>query len=178
MELRDVNPSQRLVIGIVSPYDETTYLAPNPNGERIRRGAFAKSIRQRGTKIPLHRNHDRNLRFGLSRSFTEEAGGLLGEFVVNPGDAGDRLLEECRDGYLPAMSAGWLPLSVGRGGDGVSEVTEAKLVEVSLVGLPAYEGAQMLAVRSAQNLDDLLAPFRCRPDVNLDPIPPVVYRHR
>jgi phage head maturation protease len=97
---------------------------------------------------------------------------------VNPGDRGDLLLEDCRDGYLASMSAGWLPLDARRGADGVREITEAKLVEVSLVGLPAYEGAGLLAVRSAQNLDELLAPFRARPDVNLDPIAPLAYRRR
>jgi uncharacterized protein len=176
MELRSVDTGSRVVVGVVAPYDEVSYLTPDPNGERIRRGAFARSIAHRGAKIPLLRAHGREVRYGLSRSFEETAGGLLGEFVVNHGDEGDRLLEDCRDGYLGAMSAGWVPLDGRRAADGVREITEAKLVEVSLVGLPAYEGAAMLAVRSAESLDALLAPFRARPAVNLDPIPPLVYR--
>jgi HK97 family phage prohead protease len=178
MELREVNTAQRVVVGVVSPYDEVSYLTPDPNGERIRRGAFARSIAHRETRIPLLRRHDQSLRLGVSRRFDDGAEGLVGEFVVNHGDEGDRLLEDCRDGYLGAMSAGWLGLDARRADDGVREVTEAKLVEVSLVAVPAYEGAGLLAVRNAQSLDDLLAPFRARPDVNLDPIPPLAYRRR
>lgn len=176
MELREVNESQRLVIGVITPYDEISYLTPDPNGERIRRGAFGRSISHRSAKVPLLRAHDRSTRFGMSRSFTDDASGLIGEFAVNHGDRGDQLLEECRDGYLGAMSAGWLPLDARRAADGVREITEAKLVEVSLVAVPAYEGAQLIATRNAQDLDAMLAPFRCRPDVNLDPIPPLTYR--
>jgi len=178
MELRDVDERQRLIVGVVAPYDEVTYLVADPNGERVRRGAFARSIAHRGAKIPLLRNHDRTTRLGVSRTFTEDGAGLLGEFLVNNGDPGDLLLEDCRNGYLGALSAGWLPLDARRGSDGVREVVEAKLVEVSAVAVPAYEGAAMLAVRNAQDLDALLAPFLARPDVNLDPIAPLAYRHR
>jgi len=177
MELRECNPAQRLIIGCVAPYDEISYLTPDPNGERIRCGAFARSIAHRAAKIPLLRAHQTAMRYGMSRAFTEDASGLIGEFVVYDGEHGDQLLEECRTGYLGAMSAGWLPLDARRGPDGVREITEAKLVEASLLGLGAYDGASMLAVRSAERLDDLLAPFRARPDVNLDPIPPLTYRH-
>ena len=178
MELRAVSESERTVTGIVAPYDETTYLVPDPSGVRIRRGAFRRSITHRGDKIPLFRNHDRGLRMGVSKRFAETAEGLLGEFRINEGDAGDALLAECRNGYFGGLSAGFLPLVRDRGADGANEVTEGKLVEVSVVGHPAYEGSGMLAVRNAQNLDTLLAPFLARPDVDLSPIPPLVYRPR
>lgn len=65
-----------------------------------------------------------------------------------------------------------------RSADGAREIAEAKLVEVSLVAIPAYEGSGLLAVRNAQSLDDLLAPFANRPDVNLSPMPHIGYRPR
>lgn len=175
MELRSVDEPQRLVVGVVVPYDELTYLTPDPRGERVKRGAFARSIAHRGDRIPVFRNHDRSLRMGVSRSFTESHDGLLGEFRINDGDPGDALLEEARSGYLGGLSAGFIPLDRGRSADGAAEVIEGKLEEVSLVGHPAYAGS-VLAVRNAQDLDDLLAPFRARPDVNLSPIPPMAYR--
>jgi Escherichia/Staphylococcus phage prohead protease len=178
MELRQVDESQRLVVGVVVPYDELTYLTPDPRGERVRRGAFHRSIAHRADRIPLFRNHDRQMRMGVSRSFQEDDAGLLGEFRVNEGAPGDELLEEARAGYLSGLSAGFVPLDRGRSQDGAAEILEAKLVEVSLVGHPAYEGAGMFAVRSAQDLDELLAPFRARPDVNLAPLPPLFYGQR
>jgi HK97 family phage prohead protease len=178
MELRHVEQSERLIVGVVVPYDETSYLVPDPSGERIRRNAFARSIDHRGARIPLLVGHSQARRYGTSRRFIDEPNGLVGEFVVNAGEPGDELLSQARDGYYPSLSAGFRVIHATRGADGVREVTEAALEECSLLGFAAYDGAGLLAVRSAQNLDDLLAPFRARPDVNLDPIPPLAYRRR
>jgi HK97 family phage prohead protease len=180
MELRTVAEAERVIVGVVAPYDETSYLTSDPAGERIVRGAFARSIRNNGDKVPLLDAHALGKRFGLSRRFTETDDGLLGEFVVNAGDLGDRLLENVRNGYYGGLSVGFRATRDGvrRAVDGTREVTEAKLVEVSLVGVPAYEGAALLAVRSAENLEALLAPFTARPAVNLEPIPPLGYGRR
>ena len=110
---------------------------------------------------------------GRSRRLTETEEGLVGEFVVNEGPRGDTLLEDARGGYLEGLSVGFSPLRHERGDDGVREVVEARLVEVSMVGIPAYEGAAVMAVRNAQSLDELLAPFANRPAVDLSPIPPL-----
>jgi uncharacterized protein len=178
MELRSVSEPERLITGIVAPYDEVTYLTGDPHGERMRRGAFTKSIQERGAKIPLLKNHDVTRKLGKSRCFREAPEGLIGEFVVNPGEYGDALLEECRNGYLEALSVGFVPVRVERGQDGAREILEAKLGEVSMVAVPAFEGAAMLSVRNAEHLSELLAPFANRPAVNLDPIPPIGYRPR
>ena len=178
MELRSVDESERIVTGIVAPYDEVSFLTPDPNGERILRGAFKKSISQRQGKIPLCRGHEHGVKLGTSRRFTDDGTGLVGEFVVNRGDKGDELLEDLRDGYLDSMSVAFQPLVVGRGADGVREVKEARLYEVSMVAIPAYQGAAMLSVRDAQDLAELLAPFANRPDVNLAPLPPIVHTPR
>lgn len=174
MEVCGVDHDGRTVVGVVAPYDEVTYLVPDPGGERIKRGAFAKSIRQRGDKVPLFREHDHTRQLGQSVTFAEEPRGLVGTFQVGASPAGDALLEDFGHGYVRKFSVGFKAFNAPLGDDGVREVREAQLVEVSAVGLPAYEGAGLLAVRSAQDLDALLAPFRVpRPDVNLSPIPPV-----
>ena len=172
LELRRVDPAERTVVGVCAPYDETTFLTADPDGERIRRGAFRRSIQHHRGAIPLLRNHEQDRKLGRSRKFTETDEGLIGEFVVNNGGPGDALLAELADGYLDAMSVGFQPVRVERGAGGVREIVEARLVEVSMVALPAYQGAQMLAVRTA-SVDDVLAPFLNRPQVNLDPIPPI-----
>lgn len=177
MNVREVQTDQRLIVGMVVPYDETTYRVPG--GERIKRGAFARSIQNRGDRIPLLRGHANAPVYGYSRSFAEEPGGLVGEFVVNDGEMGDTLLGDVRNGYYPAMSIGFdVPRNgMVRGADGVPEVHEGKLVEVSLVGIPAYESASVLAVRSA-DVSALMAPFENIPAWDLDPLPPFVYRPR
>jgi HK97 family phage prohead protease len=178
MELRRVDPTERVVVGVVAPYDEVSYLTPHIEGERIRRGAFARSIaHHRRAGIPLLRNHDMTTVMGYSTAFDDDDSGLVGTFRINEGDQGDTLLTDIRNGYLNGLSVGFQTIQSARGTDGVREVTEARLVEVSSVGLAAYEGAAMLAVRNAQSLDDILAPFLNRPDVNLDPLPAILYSH-
>lgn len=176
MDLRTIDESQRLIIGIAVPYDETTYRVPG--GERVKRGAFLRSIQQRGGKIPLACAHDPKMVMGYSQGWEETAEGLQGTFRVNDGGKGSELLEDVKNGYYPSMSVGFESTRDGvvKGADGVREVREAKLVEVSLCGIPAYEGATVLAVRSAQDLDSLLAPFQNIPTWDLDPLPPLVYR--
>jgi uncharacterized protein len=175
MEMRSVAEAERLITGVVAPYDETTYLTGDPAGERIQRGAFSRSIEHRGAKVALLRNHDRTRKLGTSRCFRETGDGLVGEFVVNAGEPGDALLEECRHGYLDALSCGFIPVRSRRAADGALEILEAKLGEVSMVALPAYQGAAMLSVRNAEPAVYVIPP---PPAVNLDPIPPILYGSR
>lgn len=176
MEIRTTDESQRLIIGIAVPYDETTYRVPG--GERVIRGAFKRSIQHKADKIPLAVAHDPKMVMGWSQEWEETAEGLQGSFRVNDGAKGDQILEDVRNGYYPSMSVGFEATRAGvhRAPDGVREIREAKLVEVSLCGIPAYDGAAVLAVRTAQSLDELLAPFQNIPKWDLDPLPPLVYR--
>ena len=172
MEIRSVDTSERTLVGVVAPYDQTTYLVPDPAGERIARGAFTRSVQHRGNQIPLHDNHGTHRRMGISKSFEDGDDGLVGTFAVYEGEKGDALLDDLRHGLLGGMSVGFQTLDHGRDGDGVRVVKEARLVEVSVVGHPAYDGAGILAVRHAQQVrEDFMAPFLNPPVVNLEPIP-------
>ena len=54
MEIRSVDTAERTLVGVVAPYDQTTYLVADPGGERIMRGAFNESIRPaRQTRCPV-----------------------------------------------------------------------------------------------------------------------------
>jgi HK97 family phage prohead protease len=149
MELRDVNPDGRTLEGVVVPYDETSYLTPNPAGERVLRGAFAKSAKQRGGRVFLFRGHDHAHPVGRAVSFTDEPDGLHGTFTVRSSVLGDETLSDVREGYLPGMSVGFRPLQTRQGAAGETEVVEAQLMEVSLVAIGAYDGARVLALRHA-----------------------------
>jgi HK97 family phage prohead protease len=147
MELRSVQATRREVTGRLIPYGEVSYLTPDPGGERVMPGAFTRSIA--GRKVPLFRAHDHASKLGTSTRFTETADGLEGVFAIVPGRRGDELIDDVRNGVLAAMSVGFKAMRTTRGADGVREVREAQLVEVSLVGLPAYAGAEGLALRHA-----------------------------
>ena len=173
MELRAVDADTRTITGIVAPYDEISYMTPDPAGERIMRGAFDKSIGQVGTKVRLFVGHDnRGAAIGHATSWVNEPAGLSATFAIAPSRRGDEALEDARAEMFGGLSVGFLPLQQKRGADGVREVREARLMEVSLVGVPAYESARVVAVRR-RTIDEWLVPFINRPDVNLSPTPAV-----
>lgn len=168
MALRALNPDTRTVEGVVAPYNETSLYTGDPLGERIMRHAFARSITQRGSRIPLCVNHNHENVVGMSREWTDTDAELVGMFDIRSDQYGERVIADLHNGYLQAMSVGFLPLDRKRGTDGVMEVREARLVEVSLVLMGAYDGAQVLAARQAQQTAELLAPFENPPSL---PIP-------
>lgn len=172
MELRKLNPEARTVEGIVAPYNETTLYAGDPYGERIMRHAFARSIAQRGTRIPLCINHDHKDIVGMSREWVDNQDGLVGVFAFRNDQYGERAIADVDAGYLQALSVGFLPVDRKRADDGVMEVREGRLVEVSLVIAGAYDGAEVLAARMAQQTAELLAPFENPPALPLPFVAP------
>lgn len=172
MEIRSVDVDGRTLIGRCIPYDETSYLTPDPRGERVLRGAFTKSIAEKRGRVFLYRNHDRGHAIGHALDFADAADGLLGTFEIRASTMGDEALAEVRDGYLPAMSAGFRTIRERRAKDGVREIVEAALVEVSLLSTPAYDGAEVLELRQAAERQKLLdGLFPPRPEIDLTPIP-------
>lgn len=150
MELRGVDGDGRTIDGVCVPYDEISYLTPNPSGERVMRGAFAKSLAQQAGRIFLFRGHDHSHPVGKAVSFEDRPDGLYGSFRVRSSVLGDEVLSDVAEGYLPAMSIGFKPVQARRGGNGETEIVEAQLKEVSLLPIGAYEGARVLAMREAQ----------------------------
>lgn len=169
MELRSVDFEERTVTGVVVPYDETTYLVPG--GERIRRNAFNRSITQRGNRIPLCIDHDHRTAVGFSREWDNTSTGLIGVFAFRETDEAQRALVDTRDGVFPDLSVGFLPVDHSRAADGVSEIREGRLIETSLCMAGAYAGARVLAVRGADELARLMAPFSNPPMPDLSPVP-------
>jgi uncharacterized protein len=143
----------RTVFGRVAPFDELADI--NENGRRfreiIRRGAFARTITERGPeRVKLLALHDnRRLPLGRAVELREASDGLYGSFRVSKTVAGDEALELIHDRALDAFSVGF---SVPKQGDrwsrdGVRELLSVRLHEVSLVTQPAYASAMVAGVR-------------------------------
>jgi len=142
----------RTVFGVAVPFDRAATVddGTGPYRELFRKGAFTRTIRERGAKVKLLANHDRkSWPVGRAVSLTEDAAGLVGEFRVSATRQGDEALELIRDGALDAFSVGFAPIRDRRAVDGTVERLEVRLSEVSLVAFPAYEGAQIAGVRHA-----------------------------
>lgn len=150
----EIRADGRTVSGIAVPFDEPARVRDGngtPYTEVMRRGAFAKTIRERASSIKLLVNHDAMLRLpiGAATLLREDAAGLYAEFRVSATRDGDEALTLIQDGVLDGLSVGFSPV---KGGDRRSrdmlERLEVKLREVSAVAFPAYAGARVIGVRS------------------------------
>ena len=142
---------ERIVCGIVAPFDTPTFVGAYT--EVFRKGAFTKTIQERGHKVKLLALHnEKTMPLGAARRLEETATGLYGEFKVSRTAAGDEALALIEDGAIDSFSVGFVPIphrdQWSRDRSSV-ERHEVKLLEVSLVPFPAYADAVITAVRNA-----------------------------
>ncbi|MDC8981249.1 HK97 family phage prohead protease [Mycobacterium marinum] len=142
----------RRIYGVCVPYSQPTRITEYDGStfdEMFVKGSFARSIAQRQHKIKLLAGHDqRRFPIGRATSLVERDDGLHGEFAVPQTAEGDDVLELVRSGTLDAFSVCFEPVR-DRRERGVLVRAEAKLLEVSLVPMPAYENALVAGVRAA-----------------------------
>ncbi|MDV8008595.1 HK97 family phage prohead protease [Rhodococcus sp. IEGM 1318] len=153
LEIRSTGDG-RTVHGIVVPYDSPTIIrdVDGEYEETFKRGAFARSIAERGDRIKFLSQHQRaNNPLGRAVLLREDENGLYGEFRVSATQAGDEALELIKDGALDSFSIGFQAIRE-QWTRNRSERThyESKLLEVSVVSFPAYEQAHIAGVRAAQ----------------------------
>jgi uncharacterized protein len=166
VELRVPDTAERVVEGIVVPWGETSFLTPDPKGERFMPGSLTRTVTDR-PKVKLFINHRHDEAVGKAVAWRpDDERGLWGSFHVPVSEAGDRVLAAVRDELLDAFSVGFRPIRVRRAADGAREVLEAALHEVSIAPVGAYDGAKVLAMRVPMRAV-VLPPM---PTVNLDPI--------
>ena len=158
LELRAGGGDGRTVGGLVVPYNTPTEIRDKSGAytETFRPGAFAKTIAERGTKVKLLASHSQStLPIGKATSLVDRSDGLHGEFYVSRTQAGDDALELVRDGALDAFSVGFEPVKDEWSRDRVTvDRVEARLWEVSLVAIPAYETALVSSLRSDGGTED------------------------
>lgn len=153
----------RTVCGTAVPYGSPAEIFDGSRSytEVFRRGAFAKSIAERGQRVPCLAQHDRkSLPLGVASLLEERADGLYCELAVSATRHGDEVLQLVADGALDGLSVGFQPITDRMGPDGVVERLEARLVEISVVTFPAYDSARVAAVRQAGGVSCVAAERR------------------
>jgi HK97 family phage prohead protease len=152
---RDAAVKGRTLVLACVPFDTPTWVADggDPYREEFAPGAFDHVDL---TRTHLRRGHKPDPRNELGRglSLREDSGWLVGEFRVARGDTGDQILNLVADGMLRGVSIGFDPGVDEQRTDRIGPVVRRKRVkrmpEVSLVDEPAYEGAEVLAMRADQ----------------------------
>lgn len=161
----------RDVYGRVVPYGVTAEVADDtPAGVRVYREQFELGAFSRAGKAPnrvrFTHEHGETLpdQIGHATELLERADGLYGTFRVTDGPFGDHALQLVRDGDLTGLSVLARTLGESKRRGGVVIRTACHLIAVGLTGRPTYAGAEVLAVRSREVLDE----YRPRRDTELD----------
>jgi uncharacterized protein len=143
----EIRGDGRTIVGIACPFGVPAQIGSFR--ESFRRGAFARSISERGNKIKLLGLHDSGAYpIGRSTLLREDTAGLYLEARVSQTIAGDEVLALIRDGALDSLSIGFQPIRDEWSADRTTVVrSEVKLIEISVVTFPAYETAKITAVR-------------------------------
>ncbi len=152
-----IRSSERMIIGTACPFDtETTITEPGPHGrmetytERFQRGAFARTIKERGAaRVKVLSAHDHaRLPLGRAHLLREDSDGLHCELKISATAAGDEILTLIEDGAVDALSVGFVPVAEDRSRDGVVIRTEVALREISVCSFGAYETALISGTRA------------------------------
>jgi HK97 family phage prohead protease len=152
-----VNFPERLVEVVVAPYEEPALVEIRGRmvSETIARGAYNGIQRRAGSNgVRANRDHDITRPVGLVTRFEpSRQEGLVAEIKISKTDLGQETLELCDDGVL-GISAGYRPKEPAREseqweGRNRVRILKAYLGHVAFTAAPAYEGAKVLSVRSA-----------------------------
>ncbi len=137
-EIRQVDSDSREVTGIAVPYNEVTQVG------RMKEKFMPKSVSI--TKLPkLFYNHEEPI--GMIRSIDEQPDGLHITAKISDTSTGQDAWTLVKDGVVRSFSVGFVPIESSLEGDVVVR-TKVDLKEVSLVALPAYEGAVIQQFRN------------------------------
>ena len=136
----DTQPS-RTITGIAVPWDVVANLSNDVGPVKFLKG----SISVDGPMPKLLEFHDDTRVIGRVTERVSSDEGLMFSATLSKTRAADDAMALLEDGSISAVSIGAIPLKFKRV-DGVMEVSEARMVELSLVSFPAYADAEIQSV--------------------------------
>ena len=145
MDVLAADLEARTIEGLIVPYGDVGTVK---GGMRVR--FAAGSIAAARTRTPLLVDHDRSNPVGVLAELVDGADGPLGRFNVDATAAGDTALVQAASGSRGALSVGAELVEFAPDADGVIDVAAARLHEVSLLALGAFERAGVTRVAAEQ----------------------------
>ena len=146
LEVRESVPGEMELDGLIVPYGERAEILPG-QWERFEPGSLRWEL-----PIPLRDEHRATI--GRAQDIVDTDRGPVATFRISDTQLGRDAYTLARDGAYRSLSVGFIPEESSREGDTVVR-RRAKLVEVSLVGLPAYAGAVVTEVRGVEEVDQM-----------------------
>jgi HK97 family phage prohead protease len=147
----------RTLSGIALPYGETAVVS---DGTAVR--FLPGSLPVEGKAPKLFMYHDSTQPVGLVTARQDTDAGMLFTAKVSATAAGDEALTLALDGVLDAVSVGVNPTKFSYDDDGTMVVEAAEWLELSLVPVPAFAGAEIREVYASAT--DPVLPSPQEPD--------------
>lgn len=147
----------RTISGIALPYGETAVVA---DGTAVRFQPGALPVDGKAPKLFMY--HDSTQPIGLVTAREDTDAGMLFTAKISTTAAGDEALQLAKDGVLDSVSVGVNPTAFTYADDGTMIVTAADWIELSMVPVPAFAGAQIQEVRASAQ--DPVLPSAQEPD--------------
>lgn len=147
----------RTISGIALPYGETAVVA---DGTAVRFKAGALPVDGKAPKLFMY--HDSTQPVGLVTARQDTDAGMLFTAKISTTAAGDEALTLALDGVLDAVSVGVNPTKYSYDDDGTMIVESADWLELSLVPVPAFAGAEIRQVYASA--EDPVLPSAQEPD--------------
>ena len=166
IETRTDDDGYRHLVGVVVPW-AGEYRMPHGLTESCERGAFTKTLQERGDRIPLYQQHESRstLPVGTSVGWENTNDGLIADFRMARTERAAEVLSLADDGMVTGLSVGFIPVrsrtETRSTGQHVVRL-EARMDHVGFVAQPAYDGARVLAVRQFDADDPDIAPRLAR----------------
>ena len=117
-------------------------------GDAVMPGAFAKSLQEK-PQVPILLGHNVDDIIGITTSLEETHAGLAvtGKLVMDANPPAQKAYALMRAKALTGLSIGFTATRE-KMQNGVRQLLEIKLFEISLTGFPACEGAQVASVKT------------------------------
>lgn len=138
----DVSVSERKIIGWAASFDNIDRM-----NDTIKKGAFKKTLRERGKAVKLFYNHA--FPIGKPEVMREEDKGLYTESKVSATARGDEILQLVKDGVITDMSIGYEVIDFAQDNKtGLRTLKELKLYEFGPVDFGANDQAVITGVKA------------------------------
>lgn len=159
--IEDVAFGKREITLIAVPYGVEAVVPdwrPQATREKFMGGSF-DGIESRMSRITLNRDHSKERVIGGARAInTKDAKGLITTFKVSNTPLGDESLQLAADGVLFGSIEFGARSQDAAIKDGVMTFYRAFLRHVGLTPDPAYEGADIINVRTGESIADSPTP--------------------
>jgi len=147
----DETQPSRTITGLAVPWDVVANLSNDVGPVKFLKG----SISVDGPMPKLLEYHDDTRVIGRVTERVASDEGLMFSATLSKTRAADDAMALLADGSISAVSIGAIPLKFKRV-DGVMEVSEARMIELSLVSFPAYADAEIQSVyASAEDEEEI-----------------------